>query len=153
MTMGQGYPISHSGKQKINTRSSTESEVVGVDDLMPAVLWTRLFLEGQDYGVRDNIIYQDNQAAMLLERNGKTSSGKRTKHTLVRYFFVTDQLVKRNISLEWCPTEDCVSDFWTKPLQGALFRRFRDLIMGVIPQPENRKSKPKKQPSKKKTTK
>ena len=48
MTMGQGYPISHSGKQKINTRSSTESEVVGVDDLMPAVLWTRLFLEGQD---------------------------------------------------------------------------------------------------------
>ena len=35
-------------------------------------------------------------------------------------------------------------DFWTKPLQGALFRRFRDLIMGVIPQPEPRGEKPSK---------
>ena len=27
-------------------------------------------------------------------------------------------------------------DFFTKPLQGALFKRFRDLIMGVVEHPE-----------------
>lgn len=141
LSMGRGFPITHSGKQKLNTRSSTECEVVGVDDLMPAILWTRMFLEAQGYGVKENIIYQDNQAAMLLEKNGKASSGKRTKHIAIRYFFVTDRVAKGDVSLEWCPTEDMTGDFWTKPLQGALFRRFRDLIMGVIPQPDPRKSK------------
>ena len=38
-----------------------------------------------------------------------------------------------NVSLVWCPTRDMIGDFMTKPLQGALFRKFRDQIMGVIP--------------------
>ena len=142
ISMGRGFPIFHSGKQKLNTRSSTETEVVGVDDLMPAILWTRMFLEAQDYGVKENIIYQDNQAAMLLEKNGKASSGKRTKHIAIRYFFVTDRIAKGDVSIDWCPTEDMTADFWAKPLQGALFRQFRHLIMGVMPQPDPRKTKP-----------
>ena len=32
----------------------------------------------------------------------------------------------------WCPTGDMIGDFMTKPLQGALFRKFKDQIMGVI---------------------
>jgi hypothetical protein len=32
LTLGRGFPISVSTKQKLNTRSSTESELVGVDD-------------------------------------------------------------------------------------------------------------------------
>ena len=56
LTMGTGFPITKSTKQKLNTRSSTETEVVGVDDFMPAVLWRRLFLEGQDYDVNKNIV-------------------------------------------------------------------------------------------------
>ena len=101
-----------------------------------------MFLGAQDYGVKENIIYQDNQAAMLLENNGKASSGKRTKHIAIRFFFVTDRIAKGDVSVKWCPTEDMTADFWTKPLQGALFRRFRDLIMGVTSQPDPRKSKP-----------
>ena len=38
MTLGEGAVISSSKKQKINTRSSTETELVGVDDAMPTVL-------------------------------------------------------------------------------------------------------------------
>ena len=33
----------------------------------------------------------------------------------------------------WCPTRDMIGDFMTKPLQVALFRKFRDQIMAVIP--------------------
>ena len=47
MPMGKGHPYSKAKKQKLNTRSSTESELVGVDDLMPMVLWRRYFLEAQ----------------------------------------------------------------------------------------------------------
>jgi len=58
MSLGKGSPISSSLKQKINTKSSMEAEVVGVDDAMPLVIWTRNFLEGQGYTVQDNVVYQ-----------------------------------------------------------------------------------------------
>ena len=41
MTMGRGGLISVSTKQKLNTNSSTESELVGIDDVMPIILWTQ----------------------------------------------------------------------------------------------------------------
>ena len=153
LTLGRGFPISHSGKQKLNTRSSTETELVGVDDMMPDVLWSGLFLEEQGFHVNKNLVHQDNQAAILLEKNGKLSSGKRTKHINTRYFFVTDRIAKGDISVSWCPTEDMTGDFWTKPLQGALFKRFRDLIMGVVPHPKPRGLKPQSKKNKLSSTK
>jgi hypothetical protein len=131
MSLGTGFPITTSTKQKLNTRSSTESELVAVDDCMPAICWTRYFLKAQGYGVHENILYQDNQSAILLEKNGKSSSSKRTKHINIRFFFVTDRIAQKELSVEWCPTGAMISDFFTKPLQGALFKKFRDLIMGV----------------------
>jgi hypothetical protein len=144
LSLGLGFPISQCGKQKLNTRSSTESELVAVDDLMPTVLWTKQFMEEQAFPIKENIIYQDNQAAILLENNGKASSGKRTKHINARYFFVTDRISKGELAVKWCPTEDMTADFWTKPLQGASFRRMRDLIMGIVPQHLPRKSNSKR---------
>ena len=111
---------------------------------MPTVLWSRQFLDGQGFKVKENPVYQDNQAAILLEKNGKASSGKRTKHINARYFFITDRVSKKEVSVSWCPTEDMTGDFWTKPLQGASFRRMRDLVMGVVVQCLPRKSKTKK---------
>jgi hypothetical protein len=55
LTLGRGFPISASTKQKLNTRSSTESELVGVDDMMPIILWTRYFLLSQGYGIIENL--------------------------------------------------------------------------------------------------
>ena len=56
LTLGRGFPISASTKQKLNTRSSTESELVGVDDMMPIILWTRYFLLSQCYGIIENLL-------------------------------------------------------------------------------------------------
>ena len=46
----------------------------------------------------------------------------------------------------WCPTGDVIGDFMAKPLQGAMFRKVRDNIMGVIPvqDPVPGKSQPEK---------
>jgi hypothetical protein len=133
LSLGRGFPIVGSTKQKLNTRSSTETEIVGADDFMPAICWTRYFMEAQGYQVQDNVLFQDNKSAILLEKNGKASSSKRTKHINIRYFFITDRVNKGDVSLVWCPTGDMIGDFMTKPLQGALFRKFRDQIMGVMP--------------------
>ena len=48
---------------------------------------------------------------------------------------MTDRINKGDVSVAWCPTDDMTGDLFTKTNQGALFRRFRDLIMGVVAQP------------------
>ena len=133
LTLGHGFPISSSEKQKLNTHSSTESELVGVDDMMSLIIWSRNFLIAQGYVVIDNILHQDNRSAIFLQKNGKMLSGKRTKHITIRYFFVTDRIKAGEISPKWCPTGEMIADFLTKPLQGAMFRKFRDLPMGAVP--------------------
>jgi hypothetical protein len=57
----------------------------------------------------------------------------RTKHVNIWCFFITDCVDTGDVSLVWCPTGDMIGDFMTKPLQGALFQKFRDQIMGVVP--------------------
>ena len=130
MTYGTGCPITMSRKQKLNTRSSTESELVGADDAVNMILWTKLFLESQGYKIYKNVLHQDNKSAILLEKNGKRSSSKRTRTINIRYFFLTDQVEKGNISVEYCPTGEMVADFMTQSLQGTLFLKFKKLIMG-----------------------
>ena len=133
MSMGYGSVYSSSKKQKLVTRSSTECELVGVHDVMPQLEWTRLFLDAQGYQVQDTILYQDNKSAMLLERNGRASSSRRTKHIHLRYFYVKDRVDAGAMHIEHCPTEDMLADFFTKPLQGGPFRRMRDRIMNIDP--------------------
>jgi hypothetical protein len=118
-------------KQWLNTKSSTEAELVGVDDGMPLVVWTRNFITAQGYKVKDNIVYQDNQSAILLEKNGRASSGRRTRHIDIRYFFVTDRVKQKELRIEYCPTGDMVADFFTKPLQGSLFRKLHAIILNI----------------------
>ena len=133
MTFGQGAVYARSLKQKLNTRSSTETELVSFDDGMPQNLWALYFTKHQGRFLKDNIAYQDNTSTMRMEENGKMSTGKMTKHINIRYFFCTDRIKKGELSVQYCPTLDMIADYFTKPLQGSLFRKLRDLVMGIIP--------------------
>jgi hypothetical protein len=77
-------------------------------------------------------LLQDNNSSILLERNGKASSGKRTRHINTRYFFIIDQVNMKEISIDCCPTKKMVADFMTKPLQSSQFIELRDYIMGRV---------------------
>ena len=131
MSMGKGSVFSGSWKQKLITRSSTESEVVGVYDVLPQILWTKKFLEEQGMRIKETMLYQDNMSSMLLECNGRHSSTKWTKHMDIRYFYVGDHIQNKTLSLRHCPTEEMLADYFTKPLQGSLFVRLRNHIMGA----------------------
>ena len=148
LTLGQGAALSISTKQKINTKSSTEAELVGVDDALPFNIWCYYFLREQGYHANQceptkenanklkflghtNVLYQDNTSSIKLENNGKKSSTKRTRHINIRYFMITDKVKKGEITIDYCPTEDMLADYFTKSLQGSLFRRLRNAVMGV----------------------
>ena len=130
MTMGSGAMQVLTRKQKLNSRSSTEAELIGVDDAITQVLWTKLFMEAQGYPIEKNILYQDNKSSILLETNGRSSAGKRSRAINIRYFFVTDQVELGNVHIEYMPTDELWGDFMTKSLQGEKFRKFRELILG-----------------------
>ena len=130
MSLGTGVLYGTSRKTRINTTSSTESEIVSTGEVLPQMLWTLYFIEAQGYKIDDNILYQDNKSSILLETNGRGSSGKRTRHINVRYFFIADRVKSKEVRIEHCPTGIMIADYFTKPLQGQLFRQLRDMIMG-----------------------
>ena len=132
MSSGKGVIYSNSSKQKINTKSSTECELIGTNDVLPQALWTKYVLDHQGYKT-STTINQYNQSAIKLEENGKISSGKRTRHINIRYFFNMDQVKNGNVVIEYFPTENMVANFYTKTLQGKLFYKFRDQILGLSP--------------------
>ena len=102
---------------------------------MSQILWTRYFLDAPGYDINDCIVYQDNKSAILLEQNGRASSSKRTRHINIRYFFVPDHANCGEIKLKYCPTTEMVGDYFTKPLQGGLFNKFRDCILNIQADP------------------
>jgi KUP system potassium uptake protein len=130
ISFGRGTIMTKSSKQKLNTKSSTEAELVGASDYLPSSIWCKKFLEHQGYRIEQNIFNQDNQSAIRFERNGRRSCGPNSRHIDIRFFFIADRLKTDNFEVRYCPTEQMVADFFTKPLQGSLFRKLRDIILG-----------------------
>jgi hypothetical protein len=118
MTFGKGAVTSSSNKMKCNTKSSTETEIIALGDKLSDVLWTRYFVECQGYNIDECIIFQDNMSALSLEKNGRVSSSKRTKHIKAKYFLIKDYYDAGEIDLRYCPTDSMWADVLTKPLQG-----------------------------------
>ena len=89
-------------------------------------------------------MFQENKSSILLEK--KALSSNRNTHINIQYLFITDRFTQVHVSLVGCPTRDMIGEFMTNPLQGALFRKFRDQIMGEIPaqDPGSGKSQPEK---------
>ena len=67
-------------------------------------------------------LLQDNQSTIKLLNNEKKSSGKQSRHIDIWFFWTSDRLKLHNIKVEYCPTEHMLGDFFTKPLQGSLFK-------------------------------
>jgi hypothetical protein len=99
MSLGKGATISFSNKLKINTKSSTKSELFGANQALSSILCTRHFIEAQGYSVEQNILFQDNQSTICLEANGSFPSSKHTKHIKCSYFFTRDKIIDGNLEV------------------------------------------------------
>jgi hypothetical protein len=80
MTIGNRFSISKSTKQKVNARSSMESEMITVDNSISKILWTKRFVEAKGYMINANIVYQNTTSAIKLKISGIVSSGTRIRH-------------------------------------------------------------------------
>ena len=64
---------SHQNKQKLNTKSSTEAELVGASDFLPQTIWATNFIIAQGYKIDESEFHQDNMSSMKIEKNGRAS--------------------------------------------------------------------------------
>jgi hypothetical protein len=88
-------------------------------------------LSKQWYALEECVSEQDNNSAMRLEKNGRISAGQKSRHINIRCFWIKDRTTEANkVDIRHCHTLATLADFFTKPLQGHLFRRFRDVILG-----------------------
>jgi hypothetical protein len=131
ITLGRGAVYTKAGKQGLNTKSSTEAELVGVSDMIGQAIWTKNFLTIQETKIDQVTLYQDNESTIALIKNGQSNSIG-TRHIDLRYFFVKNRIESGEVTLEHMPATEMVADIFTKPLQGELFVKFRDRVQGII---------------------
>ena len=108
LTLRHGSLLSLLFKYKINAESSTEAELVRVDDTMIFVIRMKHFFESRVRFINKNSPFkllgfnvafeQDNTSVIQLEKNGWKSSSKKTKHIVVRYFYIIDRLQEGDVS-------------------------------------------------------
>ena len=127
--IGKGPVFAKSAKQKLVSKSSTESELIALSDSLSQVIWTRDFLIHQGYKIGPATVYQDNMSTIALAEKGRSTS-ERTRHINIRFFFVKDRIGSGEVAIEYLPTRDMIADVLTKPLQGDLFFRMRDALLG-----------------------
>ena len=111
LTFGTRMFSSDSKKQKINTKSLIEAEVVGLADRLPRVIHHQLLMNTQGYALYSNVLLQDNQVVMRMECNRKISCSKRSYHMNIRHFYIKNLVNRKEVEIKYCQTERMVADF------------------------------------------
>ena len=83
-----------------------------------------------------------------MRANRTSWAGTSHKHINIRFFVINDRIIRKELNIEWCPTNDMIGYFMTNPTQGSLFKKFRNLIMGGISTIKNIKESESKKKSK-----
>ena len=107
-------PISGTQGQKINTRSSTKSELVGVDNVISYVEWSTLYCKCQmkkypiEHVLKElrekNLVKQDNTSSIKMMKGGVRVCGARTRNIYIQYFYAIERVKDGMIVVTYCPT-------------------------------------------------
>lgn len=130
ISLGLGPPLVEWNKQKIVTKSSTESELVALSHMCSPAIWSREFLLAKGEMLPPVTLYQDNRSTISLSSSGQSNSD-RTRHVKIRHYWVKDH-EDGDIKIVYMPTQDTVADIITKPLQGAKFLRLHQLLTNRV---------------------
>ena len=129
LSVGRGIILAKSTTQKTVTKSSAESELVALSDLLSVAINQLEFMKSMYINIDHAELYQDNKSTIHMAENGKSYSDK-TKHIKIKYFFIKQYIDSKEIKVTYCPTLAMVADILTKPLQGSQFLYLRDILLG-----------------------
>ncbi|GJR06136.1 retrovirus-related pol polyprotein from transposon TNT 1-94 [Tanacetum coccineum] len=110
-------------KQQSMAMSSAKAEYVVAAGCCASILWMKSQLGDYDINYKMVPIFCDNTSAISITNNPVLHS--RTKHIDIRYHFIRDHILKRDIELHFIPTEYQLADIFTKPLDEPTFTRLK----------------------------
>lgn len=122
---GSGSVVRKSVKQRINTKSSTEAELIACSDSVAHIHQIKNILT--DLGEQ---VEQVNKSTITLLTNKKPVS-QQSRHIDIRYFFMRDQ-VNHGFRKVHCDTKKMMADVMTKPMTRNQFIYLRNLLLGKI---------------------
>jgi hypothetical protein len=128
IALGKGPIYVKSTKQKLVSKSSSETELIALSDGASQVIWSREFLIALGYNIGPAIIQQDNKSTAAMISNGRSKSDK-TRHVKIRYFWVKQNIDRGEVKIVYTPTNDVIADILTKPLQGTRFKELREKLL------------------------
>jgi hypothetical protein len=127
ITFGGTIVATKSFKMKLVTKSSTESELVAVEESVPYVLWILTLLDNLGLEVKKPVkLMQDNLSAIGIVNNG--GSFNRSKHMVARHGFVKQHMDLGDVILQHCPGEVMPADMLTKPLDGTRLKKLSEIV-------------------------
>ena len=123
---------SDSGKHKICTKDSTETEGVSVSNYIPRIEWFGDFLRGQGEVISSTTLLQDNMSCIMILQD--PSRGKlRTRHMKARFGVAHEWLcVNKGAEIEHLKTDLMVADAMTKPLAYPAYSIFESRLLNEI---------------------
>ena len=115
-----------SKKQPSMTQSSTEAELITLNEIKNELLWVRRMMIEQGYlQLEPTVVEQDNLSTIQLANSGRPGT-KRTRHYIgIKHFAIQESIIEKQIILQYVPTEEMIPDTLTKPLQGVQFEKMR----------------------------
>ncbi|GKF30991.1 hypothetical protein Tco_0100789, partial [Tanacetum coccineum] len=110
-------------KQQSMAISSVEAEYIAAAGCCASIIWMKSQLSDYDIHFKMVPIFCDNTSAIAISNNPVLHL--RTKHIDIRYHFIRDHILKRDIELYFIPTEYQLVDIFTKPLDEPTFNRLK----------------------------
>jgi hypothetical protein len=126
--LGEATVYARSAKQKMNTKSSAETELMGVSEEVSQAIWTRWWLEDFGFDVKDINLFQDNKSTIIMMLAGKPS-GRNARHINIRKFFIKDYIDENVINPIYKNTNELFVDTLTKPIQGFKLNEFSKKLL------------------------
>ncbi|CAL9015395.1 unnamed protein product, partial [Prunus brigantina] len=114
-------PVSwQSKKQGSVSRSSTEAEYRALANTAADIAWVRQVLADlHEYLPEPPLLFCDNLSALALSSNPVQHS--RIKHLDIDFHFIRERVQRRDIMVQYIPTEEQIADVFTKGLYGPVF--------------------------------
>lgn len=130
LSPNSGSIFSSSKKQKCVSLSSTEAEYIALCEGAKSIVWFRMFLE--ELGFKQSnptVVYEDNKSTIAMLQDRKLSKS-RTKHIVIRYHYIREKVLSKEIEVRYLHTDSMIADMCTKSLNKSKFLPFRDGLLG-----------------------
>jgi hypothetical protein len=120
-TLGSAPIFVKSFKLKLVTRSSTESELVCLDEAVTFAIWLISLMKDLIPSFTPPVtILQDNLSTIAIVQNG--GNFNRSKHLINKYHFIKQHIDRKDIILKYCSSQEMIADMVSKPLEVRILK-------------------------------